>query len=37
MLARQSTTGLNAKRLDPTLREVYAIAFKGLLGFNNIF
>lgn len=37
MLALQSTTGLNAKRLDPTLREVYAIAFKRLLGLNNIF
>ena len=37
MPALQSTTCFYAKRLDPTLREVYAIAFKGLLGINNIF
>ena len=37
MLARQSTTCLNAKRLDPSLREVYAIASKRLLELNNIF
>jgi hypothetical protein len=30
-------TSLNARHLDPTLREVYAIAFKRLLEFSNLF
>jgi hypothetical protein len=37
MIAPQSTTSLISRRLDPSLREVYASAFKRLLGFNNIF
>src|SRR5712671_5120290 len=37
MIVPQSTTSLISQRLDPSLREVYATAFKRLLEFNNIF
>src|ERR1700704_551717 len=37
MIVPQSTKSLISQRLDPSLREVYATAFKRLLEFNNIF